>query len=134
MAGGRPKKGIDVLPKEWETQIIALYKQGASDIEIRAMIYDWLNTFSDKLWYRWLDEEPEFLRVIKKGRLLCQAWWEQQGRKSLTAGKLNTALWQINMTNRFGWKHSKEQEKPEDAADQLKVIANEIGKSDTGSD
>ena len=73
MAGGRPKKGIDVLPKEWETQIIALYKQGASDIEIRAMIYDWLNTFSDKLWYRWLDEEPEFLRVIKKGRLLCQA-------------------------------------------------------------
>ena len=53
------------------------------------------------------DREPEFLTTIKKCKILCENWWEAQGRVHLVKEKggaeFNHVLWYMNMKNRFGW-------------------------------
>lgn len=103
MKTGRPKKTIKTLPDGWQEAIVNLYSEGASDVEIKKLIYQWLNSFSNDLWDRWMIEEPKFSETIKTGRLLSQSWWESQGRISLKSNKFNAALWYMNMKNRFSW-------------------------------
>lgn len=99
---GRPKKGIDLLPENWKEQILSLYSEGGADIEVKAMIWKWLDSFSDDLFYRWIEEEPEFSGTIKKGRKLAEAWWYSKGRE-VENKNLNSNLFHINMKNRFNW-------------------------------
>ena len=66
---GRPKAGLDTLPEGWEMQIIEMYLEGASDVEVKAEIYKWRGSFSNNLWERWMEEEP-FGKVIEQGRLI----------------------------------------------------------------
>jgi len=99
---GRPKSNIN-LPNGWKESIIDLYKQGASDVEIKALIYDWRGSFSNDLWDRWLKEEPDFSETIKRGRLLSEAWWQKEGRTKLSDQKFSYTGWYMNMKNRFGW-------------------------------
>lgn len=112
--GGRPKKNLDILPEGWQKEILSLYNEGASDVEVRGMIYGWLGSFSDDLWYRWIKEEPEFSRTIEKGRELCRIWWEKIARENLVeisgpgSPKFNSTLWYMNMKNRFGWADKQE--------------------------
>ena len=100
---GRPKKELDILPKQWYKDVLELYSEGASDVEIKALIYSWLNSFSNNLWDRWMEEEPEFWETIKKGRMLSNAWWESNGRTNLQNKDFNYTGWYMNMKNRFGW-------------------------------
>lgn len=100
---GRPKEKLSTLPDGWEDQILALYSEGASDVEIKALILSWRGSFSNDLWDRWIKEEKIFSETIKKGKLISNAWWERQGRINLEKSKFNPALWFMNMKNRFGW-------------------------------
>lgn len=103
---GAPKKTIQLLPENWQQYIIALYKEGGSDQEVKALIYEWLGKFSNDLWDRWMREEPDFSETIKRGRMLSEAWWEKTGRTNLTTKDFNAGLWYMNMKNRFGWADS----------------------------
>lgn len=94
----RPKKTIKDLPKDWQKKTLALYKEGASDVEIRANVLDGI---SDDLWYRLLEEDEVFSRTIKKGKQFSQAWWENQGRTNLKSKDFNHVLWFMNIKNRF---------------------------------
>lgn len=120
---GRPEEDLEDLPDHWQSKVLAKYKFGASDVEIKAMIWEWRGSFSESLWSRWLQDETEFSQTIKQGRLLSQVWWEKKGRKHImdettlalkdgkpVIKKLNTVLWYMNMKNRFGWKDKVEQQ------------------------
>lgn len=80
-----------------------MYDQGASDVEVKAHIYNLRGSFSNDLWDRWMDEEAKFSETIKRGRMLSQAWWERQGRINLATKDFSAALWYMNMKNRFKW-------------------------------
>lgn len=99
----RPKKEISELPDQWYNDILELYTEGGSDVEIKALIYSWLGSFSNDLWDRWLIEEPQFSETIKTGRLLSEAWWHKKGRKNLSQKDFNYTGWYMQMKNRFGW-------------------------------
>lgn len=103
---GRPKENTETMPKNWDKAILDLYSNGASDVEVKALIYKWRGSFSNDLWDRWMKEYPEFSETIKKGRLLSEAWWQKMGRTSLKDREFNFTGWYMNMKNRFGWKDS----------------------------
>ena len=109
---GRPKKTLSDLPSDWREKMLELAATGASDVELRI---DALGHISDDLWYRLIDEEPEFSRTVKKAHDLCEAWWVKAGRAG-SVGKinLNTGSWIFNMKNRFSWrdKHDYEHSGP----------------------
>lgn len=99
---GRPKAIFD-LPENWYNEVLNLYKEGASDVEIKALIYQWRGSFSNDLWDRWLKEEEQFSETIKMGKLISEAWWTKSGRKNLENRDFNYTGWYMNMKNRFGW-------------------------------
>lgn len=100
---GRPKKVLD-LPDGWYHNVLNEYKMGASDVEIKAYIYSVRGSFSNDLWDRWLQEEPEFSETIKTGRMLSEAWWSKNGRINLDNKEFSYTGWYMNMKNRFGWR------------------------------
>lgn len=108
MPAGRPTKDLSELPDHWYNQVLDLYKEGASDVEIKALIYEWLGTFSNGLWDRWIKEEPEFSQTIKTGKIISEAWWSRNGRINLTEREFNYTGWYMNMKNRFGWADKQE--------------------------
>lgn len=104
---GRPKEPCEFGEEQFKL-IESLYDEGASDVEVKAYIYDQRGGFSNSLWDRWLEEEEKFSKTIKKGRQLSQAWWERNGRVSLRDKDFNYTGWYMNMKNRFGWRDTQD--------------------------
>lgn len=109
MGAGRPLVEFD-LPEGWAKEILSLYKEGASDVEVKAWIYNARGSFSNDLWNRWLSEESQFSETIKVGKILSEAWWSREGRISLGDKEFSYTGWYMNMKNRFGWKDKQEVE------------------------
>jgi hypothetical protein len=107
--GGRPKEQAE-LWDGWYNEVLEKYTEGASDVEIKALIYFRRGSFSNDLWNRWLEEEEEFSQTIKVGKMLSEAWWSSQGRTNLKSKEFNYVGWYMNMKNRFGWKDKTETE------------------------
>ena len=105
MTSGRLKKTMDDLWEGWQEDILELYTEGASDVEIKALIYQKSENCncSNDLWARWITDEPIFSETITRGKALSAAWWEKHGRSNLYDLKFNHRLWDINMRNRFKW-------------------------------
>lgn len=101
---GRPQLTVeDCMPKGWENIIIKKSFLGWSEVEIRAHLCMLGGRFSHGTWHTLQKRDEKFLETIKKGKLLCQAWWERVGRKKLNSKNFQTGLWSMNMKNRFGW-------------------------------
>lgn len=105
---GRPTTPLD-LPKGWQDDVLHLYSEGGSDVEIKAMIWRWRKRFSNDLWDRWMRDEPEFSETIKMGRMLAECWWNENGRTNLKDRDFNYTGWYMQMKNRYGWADKSEQ-------------------------
>ena len=126
MGAGRPKKTVAAtLKKGWQDDIINLYKIGASNIEIKAYIWETTGSFSCDLWERWNKEEKEFSEIVKAGKMISNAWWEKNGRENIQNKGFNYTGWYMNMKNRFGWKDRQDitsNDKPVDNKFSVKII------------
>lgn len=107
MPAGRPLAEFD-LPQGWQVEILDLYQEGASDAEIKALIYRTRGSFSNDLWERWMKDEEQFSEAIKMGKMLSESWWAENGRTNLKNKDFNYTGWYMNMKNRFGWKDRNE--------------------------
>ena len=119
---GRPKKELSELPEQWQKEIIMLYKKGGSDVEVKGLIYGWIGSFSNNLWDRWLEEEPQFWETIKMGRVLSECWWTKEGRENLTFKDFSYTGWYMNMKNRFKWTDRVDQTTQGEAISQVTVF------------
>ena len=124
----RPKKTTDDLPDKWQDDVSAIYKKGGCDVEVRSF----LGGMSDDWFYRMLDEDEEFSRIIKSGRVHAEAHWREMGRTGCRAGKINTGMYALQMRNRFNWfDANRTGENIEDMGNKLERIASAIEKSDS---
>jgi len=101
---GRPKIQLKDLPEGWQEKMIALASEGASDVELRGIV---LGGICHETWERLIEEESQFSETIKRCKLLCQIWWEKNGRSNLHNKEFGASLWYMNMKNRFGWADNK---------------------------
>ena len=65
MTSGRLKEPCELTPQQF-SDILAQYKEGASDAEAKAYIYHVRGSFSNDLWDRWLLEEEIFSEALFK--------------------------------------------------------------------
>ena len=105
---GRKPTPLD-LPKGWQNDVLDLYSEGGSDVEVKAMIWRWRKSFSNDLWDRWIEDEPEFSETIKMGRILAESWWKENGRTNLKDRDFSYVGWYMQMKNRYGWADKSEQ-------------------------
>lgn len=100
-------KKLDEHHEDWRSTLLGMYKQGASDREVMVEL-----GLSKGAWQLLLGESAslysDFEELVDLGRLCSYAWWERQGRTNLMTSKFQTALWTIQMKNRFGWSEKSE--------------------------
>ena len=87
----------DTSQPNWQA-LVEEYAVGASDVEIARLLKITINRF-----YQLIQENTAFAEFVERGRTLSRAWWESQARKNLWNKEFNTALWNFNMKNRYGW-------------------------------
>ena len=133
---GRPCKTVEnCMPDNWKELILEMSAEGCSDVEIRAHLCLLGGKFCHNTWDALIEREEEFMNTIKKGKVLCQSWWEKEGRTSLNKQFFKTGLWYANMKNRFGWRDPQETTLNFDNVDEhFKEIASKIALADTNPD
>ena len=100
--GGRPKTLLEDLPDDWQSVMLQLYDQGATDIEVRAIIKVHGRCMSNDLWYRLRTEEPMFSETVKEGKILSEAYMTGLGRRGILMGKdFNAKQWDRMVTKQF---------------------------------
>lgn len=113
---GRPKKTVEeTLPENWQELIIEWMSEGCSKVEVRAKMLQEMRkndpeaTLSRGLFWRWMNDNEDFLETIKEGQELSKSWWLNAAKENLiyTQGsdnrRIDATLWYMNMKNRFGW-------------------------------
>lgn len=97
---GRPRTTLAALPPDWEEKIRELAQQGAGRIEWQCAL-----GIHNHAYLTLLEDSAEFRAVILQAKLLCQAWWEQLGRRGAAGQQeVNASIWAFNMKNRFKWR------------------------------
>jgi len=117
MPAGQPTK----YKPEYCEKVIELMMEGASMVEVA---YE-LRVHRDTV-HEWTKVHPEFADAIKKAQHYSEGWWEKQGRSNLHNSKFNSALWYMNMKNRFGWRDKPKDEVSDDAKSLVEKLIDKL--------
>lgn len=82
---------------KWDA-VLALYDEGASDIEVCKFLSMTMTQFD-----RTYNDVEAFAKIIDYGRTLSKAWWYKTLRKNVGNKSFNTALFNFAMKNLHGW-------------------------------
>lgn len=116
-------KTVHDLPSNWKEQMLALYKAGASDTEVRSEL-----NITIRLWNTLKLTDPSFEEVVTQGKTYAKAWWMTQGRSNLENKNFNAVLYKIMMQNMFNWneKTANVDESDEDVMDDEESINKQL--------
>ena len=91
--------------KEYCGLLLDLMREGGSVVRFCADTGICRDTF-----FEWVRRYKLFSDTYKKGKELCESYWETKCREAIFegGGKFNTGLFCFYMKNRFGWKDSPE--------------------------
>ncbi len=100
-------EGLTGRPSKYDNHmhpllVLELMSEGRTLNELARDLGIYHSTMDD-----WKRKHPDFAAAIKEGLVLSQAWWEQQGRESVTLPhgvKFQAALYTFMMFNRFDYK------------------------------
>lgn len=96
-----PIRYPDKWNPEFPQMLLDLMEQGRSVISFCAKARISRTTF-----YNWVKSVPEFLEAFEVGKVLSQAYYEEQGQDNLKDKDFNYGGWKFLMINRFpdDWK------------------------------
>lgn len=101
-------RALKRLPPNWMEDMLALYGQGCSDHEVMRELEirpaDFKELLQDTM-------HSNFAEIVEIGRSVSRAWWEGLGRAHVLSKKINVALYNLQMQNRFGWTTKSEESK-----------------------
>jgi len=97
-------KDIEKFNPDWKRDILEAAKEGATHGEFMA-----ITGMCRKLYYRFLEDEEEFIETIDQAMVISQAWWEKWARKEGLKGGNATSMI-FNLSNRFrkDWRQKQE--------------------------
>lgn len=67
-----------------------------------------LMNISTAMFYRYVNDYPEFREAVKIGEGHSRVFWEKHGISGLYSEVFSASTWIFNMKNRFGWKDKHE--------------------------
>jgi hypothetical protein len=85
-------------------EIIALYKQGYTNVEVAEYMELTKRQFAQKC-----QTSAAFRELVERGNDIAEAWNERQGRLAIHDKDFNTAVWKARMSHHFGWADKTEQ-------------------------
>lgn len=111
---------MSLSDSNWAEEILSWYGEGDFDVEVAAKLKVPMKEF-----YKQMNENAAFGRLVDYGRTLCEAYWVHQARKNLNNKTFNGSTWNFVMKNKFGWAERTEQAPSSDlnpnmSADELK--------------
>lgn len=108
---------------DWVERVREAYENGASDVEICAVMKITYSQFQDAYM-----RDSNFRKAVDIGRAMSKAWWYSQGRRNIGNNKFNTALWNFNMKNLFGWADKTENVNQEVTDESVDALASRLEK------
>jgi hypothetical protein len=90
--------------KAWANEILEWYGTGDFDVEVAAKLEVPLKEF-----YKQMQDNAAFGRLVEYGRTLCEAYWVSQAKRNLNNKTFNSSAWAFVMKNKFNWADKTEQ-------------------------
>jgi len=94
----------NTLPKNWETAVLDIYREGKFDVHVKNWFREQGTPVSKHIWQRWLVDEPGFREIIEEGHDYSYAWWLDYAQSNIHKRDFNNAAFKSIMTNVFRWK------------------------------
>jgi hypothetical protein len=93
------------LPEDWKDILIEYGKKGFSAPGIYTKVM-----LTKKVHERFIQTEPEYEEMFSYALDLAKSYWiDEMGAKLATDRNLNSAIYAIQVRNRFGWKQQDDQ-------------------------
>lgn len=93
-----PEQDASISKDNWPDLMIALYREGRSDMAVCNKLGIQRRTFDKH--YR---DSEKFRDLVEYGRACAESWWEEEARANINNKNFNTGLFKAYMGKHYGW-------------------------------